>query len=61
MSGDDILSRLDRIADGIENISEVLNKPESKLKRGLELAGFVAVILAAMTIADIIRNWIIGG
>ncbi|MCL1836676.1 MAG: hypothetical protein FWG46_03930 [Treponema sp.] len=61
MSGDDILSRLDRIADGIENISEVLNKPESKIKRVLELAGLIAAILAAMTIADIIRKWIVGG
>ena len=61
MGDDDILKRLDRIAEGIEGILAVMSKPESKIKKALEMAGYGIAILGAVSIVDIIRNWITGG
>ena len=61
MDNNEVLKRLDRIAIGIETISAVMEKPESKAKKALELAGYGITILGAVSIADIIRNWVIEG
>jgi hypothetical protein len=52
---------LDRIANGIESISAVMGKLESRMKKGMELAGLIVIILGLVHVADIIKNWIIGG
>ena len=61
MADNDILKHLDRIAEGIESISAVMNKPENKIKKALELAGYGITVLGAVSVAEIIRNWVIGG
>ena len=38
-----------------------MNKPENKIKKALELAGYGITILGAVSVAEIIPNWIIGG
>jgi hypothetical protein len=38
MVDNEVLKRLDRIAEGIEGISAVMNKPENKIKKAMELA-----------------------
>ena len=61
MADNDIIKHLDRIAEGIERISAEISKPENKIKKAMELAGYGITVLGAVSIADIIRNWIIGG
>jgi hypothetical protein len=61
---------LTRIAESIERIAcieeqinknlNTMNQPESKFKRGLDLAGACVSVLGIFTIADVIRQWLMG-
>lgn len=61
MMDDEMAKCIDRIAEGIERISVVMTKPESKFKRIMELTGYSVTIVAVLSAIDMIRNWIIGG
>ena len=52
------LEALNKKADVIINI---MQKPENKVMKIIEIVGNAVGIIGILAVADIIRNWILGG
>ena len=56
-----VTKKLDEINRTLENILGVMQKPENKIIRFLEIAGLVSSAISILYSIYTIRNWIIGG
>jgi hypothetical protein len=45
----------------LDEVLAVLNKPESKFFKIMEIVGDAVGIIGILAVVDILRNWIIGG
>ncbi|GHV95405.1 hypothetical protein AGMMS50293_17250 [Spirochaetia bacterium] len=51
---------LRRIADGVDHLVAAIPKPESRLRRGIELAATIAGAMGLIGVAQIILDWVRG-
>ena len=56
-----VVEKLDNINHTLEKMLAVMQRPENKFVRALEIVGLSAGALSILGIADIVRHWIIGG
>ena len=56
-----VVEKLDNINKTLEGIRQILGKPENKVMIVLKYVGAGVGALGILGIAELIRNWIIGG
>jgi len=56
-----VVERLDNINKTLEGMLSVMKQPESKVMTVLKYAGAGVSALGFLSIAELIRQWIIGG
>jgi len=49
------------ISDTLDEVLVVMKKPDDKFMRFLQIGSAIAGVLAIIGVADVIRNWFIGG
>ena len=49
---------LRRIADGVDQLVAAIPKPESKLRRGIELAAAIAGAMGLIGVVQLILEWV---
>ena len=56
-----VISELTKLNNKADVIIGIMQKPENKFLRLMELVGNVVGIIGILAVADIVRNWILGG
>jgi hypothetical protein len=56
-----VVEKLDSINKTLEGILKVLSAPENKVMTVLKYVGAVVGALGILTVAELIRQWIMGG
>jgi len=58
---DKVVEKLDNINKTLEGIRQILGKPENKVMTVFKYVGAGVSAMGILTIAELIRKWIIGG
>ena len=58
---DKVVEKLDDIHKTLEGIRQILSKPENKVMTVFKYVGAGVSAMGILTIAELIRKWIIGG
>ena len=58
---DKVVSELEELNKKVDIIIGIMQKPDSKFFRIMEIIGNAVGIIGILAIVDIIRHWIIGG
>ena len=56
-----VIAELTEINKKVSIIVDILQKPESKYLKLMEIVGNAVGIIGILAIVDIVRNWILGG
>jgi hypothetical protein len=58
---DQVISELVKLNEKADAIIDIMQKPESKFLKLMEIVGNAVGIIGILAVIDIIRNWILGG